>query len=352
MGRRFEHKYHLRVFRTDKLGDLLLSLPALFALRRALPRSTIEFVFDSAYRELLTPLLTEWDISPVEFPSFPLSRRGECDGSLILYLDKREYPTLPRIGSGHVLGVYRHLSSLLYFHQVVFQRRSKGVVSEAQYNLQMASLFVRKITASSSFSDPPPVILPVHATARSAVQKKLLSLGISGFDAFILLHPGMGGSGMTPSFLTYVKMIRSLKANTSKKIVITEGPSQFDKELVSQIEKECSELISVVRGLSLVELSEMLRLSDLVIAPSTGPLHLAHFVGATTFGIFSPLRSQLQSRWAPSGGSGKVMSWSPSVKCPAKRYCLKTDCPYYLCLDTLTPSPSLSAASTLARKSE
>jgi len=55
------------VTRTDRLGDVLMSLPALVALQAALPEVAIDFLVRPQYAELLTPFLREREIRALAF---------------------------------------------------------------------------------------------------------------------------------------------------------------------------------------------------------------------------------------------------------------------------------------------
>jgi ADP-heptose:LPS heptosyltransferase len=115
------------------------------------------------------------------------------------------------------------------------------------------------------------------------------------------------------------------------------GPAPADLQLVEAIVDMRADW-RVLPRVSLAALAEVFRGSGLVVAPSTGPLHLAHYVGAPTLGIYSPVRSHQPRRWAPWGGMGKSSVLSPGVKCPAKRDCLGKRCPNYYCVDKLAES--------------
>jgi len=90
--------------------------------------------------------------------------------------------------------------------------------------------------------------------------------------------------------------------------------------------------LKVISGLKLPELAEFFRLCNLVIAPSTGPLHLASWVGTQTVGLFSPVKSQHPNRWAPWGGAKPSQVLLPQVDCPADRDCLGEKCRYFNCM--------------------
>jgi ADP-heptose:LPS heptosyltransferase len=114
------------------------------------------------------------------------------------------------------------------------------------------------------------------------------------------------------------------------RIVLSEGPAERDRALVAALRPW-----PVIRGLDLAALGEVFRGASLVVAPSTGPLHLAHFVGTATLGIYSPVRTQRARRWAPWGGAGRSLIWAPDVDCPGMRDCRGAKCEHFSCLEVM-----------------
>jgi heptosyltransferase I len=101
----------------------------------------------------------------------------------------------------------------------------------------------------------------------------------------------------------------------SKKINVyfTKGSHPIDKEYIDKIQNKYPE-IKILENLSLETLLDIYKNSKLVIAPSTGPLHLAHYSGTRTLGFYPPILHQSAKRWAPYGGAGEsFISTPPSM---------------------------------------
>jgi ADP-heptose:LPS heptosyltransferase len=160
----------------------------------------------------------------------------------------------------------------------------------------------------------------------------LVHLGIDPLSEFIAVHPGMGGSAINLSARQYVSLVSAIENKTSLPVVVSIGPTQTDQKLgrdMGQLRKGTR----FIQGLSLPGLKEFFRKAKTVIAPSTGPLHLAHLVGTPTIGIYSPVKSQHATRWRPYGGIAPSEVIYPEVSCPGKRECMGTKCPKFFCMD-------------------
>jgi ADP-heptose:LPS heptosyltransferase len=108
----------------------------------------------------------------------------------------------------------------------------------------------------------------------------------------------------------------------------------------SQNEKNVCWLVGKLNGL---ELLAVLGRAKAVIAPSTGVAHLAAACGVKTIGLYSPIKVQAATRWAPRGPYSQTLS--PNVSCPSKFKCLKESCAYYSCLTKIKPSDVVEALS-------
>jgi ADP-heptose:LPS heptosyltransferase len=53
--------------------------------------------------------------------------------------------------------------------------------------------------------------------------------------------------------------------------------------------------------LSLLELMQLIKHSNALLANSTGPLHLAGILGTAALGLYSPCQGLNPERWAPLG---------------------------------------------------
>ena len=112
----------------------------------------------------------------------------------------------------------------------------------------------------------------------------------------------------------------------------TTADSEYLDQILSRFEGK-DFFLSLQGKVNSFELLSLLSSSAGILAPSTGVLHLAASLGVPSFGIFSPIKVQHPTRWAPRGQVTKT--YLPTVQCPAKHHCLKEKCPHFNCMDTL-----------------
>jgi ADP-heptose:LPS heptosyltransferase len=222
------------------------------------------------------------------------------------------------------------------------QRRARAEFNEAEYNLDLARIALQRLRLEAPQSAPPPIRLPENREAAAQAAEILSRLGIRPGERFVVVHPGMGGSALNLNAEGYLKAIGQLERAGSARVVLSLGPSAHDRDLGDALRRARPDL-AVVEGFSLSVLAEIFRRAGKVVAPSTGPLHLAHYVGATTLGIYSPVRAHSPKRWEPWGGAGRSLIWVPDAPCAAARICLGAKCRSFNCMEIMAggglPSP-------------
>lgn len=330
----------LLITRTDRLGDVLMSLHSVRRVRQNCPEAKIHFLIKNELASMLSPLLDEWNVQAC----FSVDNPSEYDGALCLFEEPSVLSSLKAANVPVRVGNFSKFSAFLKLTHGIRQNRGQGAMSEGEYNLALARLFLNTLGAPSAYSAEP-LVLPVNATASSEAQLALQKIGINQEEPFWVAHPGMGGSALNLGVEAYVALLSRFALEAKGQLVLTLGPASADLELVESILNINPEW-RVLPRVSLAALGEVFRRSECVVAPSTGPLHLAHYVGTKTLGIYSPVRSHQPARWAPWGGGGQSSVLVPKQACPGKRACVGSKCPSFYCLDKMVasglPSPLLS----------
>jgi len=315
------------VSRTDRLGDVIMALPALNYLREALPTAEIDFYCAEPFRKLLQPFLAARRIrlaTTDDLTGYSAGLFLNTDSRLLF----RAWFRQMRIR----VGVLSRWHSFLWLNSGVRQRRSSAEKNEGQYSLELAQRLVelllgRKTVTKTEYR----VVLDSDPVDEAAAAGRLKLLGVKG--AFIVLHPGTGGTAINVAAKDFVEIARSLEA-TGLPVVLSQGPSPLDAELVSYLIKHYRKL-PVIEGVGLEVLREIFRKARAVVGPSTGPLHLAHAVGTESVGLFAPIRAQSPARWGFWGGKGKSTILVPELDCPGVSRCIGPSCKEYFCMEKM-----------------
>ncbi len=338
------------VARTDRLGDVLLTLPAVKAMRERLPETEIDLFYSADLLDLLSPYLDSIGVGAVPYRQSTLldwTRLLESeayDGALLLHAPLPLALATVRASVAARGGMLSKAWSFVVLNRGVRQKRSLSEKSEGEYNCEAAEAFL----GEGRLPVPQPVYLLGDAASERGAKDLVAKLGVG--DRFAVLHPGMGGSALNLSETQYLELIRSWKTSMELPLVASFGPAERDRALQATL-LAAEPSLKVISGTTLPVLREVFRQASLVLAPSTGPLHLANYVGTPTVGFYSPVLSHRPQRWQPWGGTGESEVFTPPVDCPGKKDCLGTECPLYFCMERFSwTRPVLEAAGRLLAK--
>lgn len=312
------------VIRTDRIGDLILSIPVLRIMKAYDRNLKVGLIASSYAGELLGshPDIDNLYLLKPDYSNFKeILKEVEKESyshSVTLHVDKKAswIPLFAKIPVR--IGPYSKISSFIKFNMGVFQHRSRSEQNEAQYNLDLLKKLGFDYTTYST-----DIIRPTLELDRSPLE------GIN--TPYIVIHPGMGGSALNIPEKTYLSIFEAL----NKKIpaYMTFGPG--DERTYSFFKVNLPEN----RLLSSLKLSDLCRLyanASLFIGPSTGPMHIASALGTKVFAIFSPIQVQSATRWGPWGSTDSVI-FTPEVTCKEKYKC-KTNCKFFNCVSNITSS--------------
>lgn len=317
------------VCRSDKMGDVLLSLPAVALLKRQLPDAEIAFLTQPNLSCLIASYLEELGVrnlkltDPWDEEDWDVFVALFCDFKIALKMVLKRVPF--RVGQ------LSRWWSFLFFNRGLRQRRSEALNGEGVYSLQLAEQIFRD-TKKSEKALSQSVELPLEPPSVARASQYLQQIGLMPDTAFLVLHPGMAGSALNLSASQYAEVIKKIREKMT--VLLSVGPLPSDRKLADSLSLLIPD-IKKIEGLDLSTLKEIFRKSRCVVAPSTGPLHLAHLVGVPTIGIYSPVKSHHPRRWAPWGGKIPPVILYPGVTCPGKTKCLGDSCPEFDCMNKL-----------------
>jgi ADP-heptose:LPS heptosyltransferase len=297
----------IAVIRTDRIGDLVLTLPMFGVLRRQVPRAELHLVC----REYAAPAAAGVDtVDQVHL----VDREP---GGLRALLVERQFDAafLPRgrpaeawdavragvslrVGSG-----YRWYS-FLYNHRV-YDHRSQARFHEAEYNTRLVA---------SVLGEPVETLLQRPSLDRAAVARVgavLTDLRVPDGARILVLHPGTGGSTREWPARCFGEMATRLLEGGRVDIALVTGTGGETGACRAVVE-ECAAARSLCGALSLPEMMALVARASLLVANSTGVLHLAAALGTPVVGLYPATpRSLSPQRWRPWTDRAVVLTPPP-----------------------------------------
>ncbi len=294
-GPRVEDVRRLLVCRDDRLGDVVLTLPAVRALRRTYPRAWIGLLVRPAVADLAR-IATDVDevvVDPGTRPGLSRVLAGfRPDATAMIGRGFRTAWAAFRLGLPNRVGTgHRSYSGL--FHRRVDEHRRRAGRHEVEYGLS----FAHRLGA-----DPGPAEFPLAIPDRidEACGHWLDLHGVE--PPFVVLHPGSGHSCPSWSVAHHVQLA-ALLVGQGTRVVFSVGPD--DAEVESLLDREPSGIRRLPRfSGSIPALAAVLRRASAVAASSTGPVHLAAALEVPTLAFHAPWRSCGVERWGPYADNG------------------------------------------------
>ncbi|MCX7984668.1 MAG: glycosyltransferase family 9 protein [Bacteroidetes bacterium] len=317
---------HILIVRTDRVGDLVLTLPMIDSVKETYPQAHVSMLVQSYTKNLVendqnvTSVLTYDGFKNIgSFCSFVRTLKEKNFTAAVVAYPRflvalaLWYARVPvRVGTG-----YRWYSFL--FNRKVYEHRKRVQKHEAEYNLSLLQAIGCQM---------PEVLRCVLKLTEEEERKGAIvreSLGIRSQEVLIVLHPGSGGSARDWKKERFGELARVL---LQRKYRVVISGTEREKELVSYVAQHAgAECLQFISTLSLREFAAFLKTAQCVVANSTGPLHLAAAVGTPVVGFYPPVKVMSPVRWGPLTLKKRIFVPDPSrcSRCNG-RMCRGNDC--------------------------
>ncbi len=333
---------HILVVRTDRIGDVILTLPIVTELRAQFPAANVSLLLREYTRGLAdtqrgVDAVLIYDCGGKVKPFFEMLgelRRARIDAVVVAYPRFRIALLLWLAGISVRVGTaYRWYSFL--FNARVYEHRKTVTKHEAEYNLSLLHAL-----GCNVFS-PPHVELVLTTEDVRVAEETQKTLSITNADRVVILHPGSGGSARNwkPEQFSALAVLLAAKG---LRVIVT--GSEAERTLVESIVKHSNGAASsFISTLRLREFAAFIKTAKIFIANSTGPLHLAAVVGTPVIGFYPPLKVMSPKRWGPLTEK-KVIFVPDPAKCSR---CNGGDCRGNTCMDQILPEQVAGAAENL-----
>lgn len=337
------------VARRTRLGDMVVFLPLLRALRALHPEARIDLAVqpgaEAVARELVGLDGPVDAIEALDFLSAP-SRRAQLRGAWRLCA--RGYDLLVT-GAGYstlreatLCGAPRWIA--LDDGHPLQQRATRRVrLDPSRHEAANHLALAEALGATILGPDRCPRVEAPGAERGRAVRE---ALGIPPDAGLVVVHPGAQKPSRRWPAGRYGRVISALlERDPECRIVISAGPDEGDlagRVRAAVADPAASRCVSAAGRTDLGELIALLGEADFVVCGDTGVLHLARALGRPLLALLGP---ENEGRWGPHpGGLAPAVSLRHEVPCaPCKRW----DCGPHYCLDRLRPEEVIEAARAL-----
>jgi ADP-heptose:LPS heptosyltransferase len=286
--------------RPDHLGDVLLTLPAVMALRSALPDATISYLVADSVASIprhcpavdmtLTvpfPSLSSWpdvpgwaDVVSAVAPTL----RGRFDLAILPRLDDHVSGALVAAADVPIrLGYNSPLTRPYLTHALPLPGRRH--VASTTADLARAATEILGTSTSTDTGEAPCFVPTDQDEAEAAAV--LGSLPLAGESGPFVLHPGSGWpiKNWLPSRWGQVAAAIAVRYRVAP--LVTGGPGE-GALVRAVVDASGGRARGLAGRLSIGGLAALFRRAHVVIATDGGPLHLAAMLGTPVVGLYGP----------------------------------------------------------------
>jgi len=329
-----ERPKRILLFRTDRLGDVVLTSPAATILHRHFPGTHVT-VMARTYTEEILRLHCHVDEVLSYEPQgrhrgrsglrelVHLLRQGRYDATIFFYPRPRLalaawLARIPlRIGTR-----YKWYSAL--FNCRLPQRRKHGGRHELEYNLELLRPLVGEVPQKAPFA------FEIPAGLRTWRREWLQQHGIA--SDYAILHTGSGGSAPNLNAAQYRLVASTLLEHSPLQLLLTGTAAEHADTEALRIALASDRVQNVAGATTPARLAALLEDARLFVSSSTGPLHLANAFGVPVVAFYCPSPPCSPRRWGPYG----QLEWVRTPDVIPCGHCNPQRCVHGNCLETLT----------------
>lgn len=330
------------IIRTDRIGDVVLTLPMAKFIKEKYPEAHVTFLVRD-YTAILPELHKFTDnvlTLPIKNGSLNFSeliaiiRTGKFDAAIIVHpkflisLAVFFARIKQRIGSG-----YRWYSFL--FTDKIYEHRKTGEKHELEYNLNLLTpLGIDKIKKESVSFD-----IQTSSKSEQRIRQLFDELNINWDKKTIIIHPGSGGSSIDLPISKFIDLTKKLAHELDCSVLVTgskEEKETCEKFMVNQ------KTYNLAGELNLNDLVTLISKCNILIANSTGPIHIAAAFNKNIIGFYPKINECSVERWGPY--TNKRIIFSPTINCSN---CTRKQCEQLNCMDSINVDQVFENASQL-----
>jgi lipopolysaccharide heptosyltransferase II len=337
---------NILAIRLDNLGDVLMTTPAIAALKAAVPGRRVTLLASSIGAEAAAYIPGLDGVMRYDAPWMKSVPRAGAhfEGAMIRHLAAGRFDAaivftvctqspLPAATLAYLAGIPLRLARCrenpyrLLTHWLPEDDGSGFATHEVE----------RQLALAAAAGAPPAqrrLQFAVPAEARATAEAALDAAGVDGDAPWLVLHPGASAPSRRYPPELFARAAQLLAQRHGARVVVTGDVSE--RPLAQGIAAMVPGAVSLAGRLALAELAALIERAPVLLVNNTGPAHLAAAVGTPVVALYA-LTNPQHTPWAVPH---RVLSHD--VPC---RNCLKSVCPegHHHCLVRVAPETVAAA---------
>jgi len=322
---------NLLIVRTDRIGDVILSLPLAGIVKKYYPECKVTFLVKNYTKELVENhpyidniLTLKEEVGKVNIKeNVKEIKKYNFDSSIIVYPTFATAFIIFLSGINHRIGTgYRWYSFL--FNEKVYEHRKYAERHELEFNVNL----LRKFNINGNIT-PASIRFNLYINPESdkKVKQDLREKNVDPAKPIIIFHPGSLGSSIDLPIERFIELVQLVNDRTGFQISIT--GSSNEKELCEKLVLN-KRIKNFAGKFSLSELKSIISLSDIFVSNSTGPIHISAALNKYTIGFYPKILACSAKRWGPY--TEKAIIFTPETNC---ENCDREQCNNLNCMSSI-----------------
>lgn len=328
----FEPK-NLLIVRTDRIGDLVLTLPMAGIVKKHFPGTNVSFLIRDYTKDIAGAnsnidtvlVLKEKKGKTSIWDNVRLLREHKFDSCVVVHPTFRLSLIMLLSGIPFRIGTGYRWYSFLFNHKT-FEHRKDARRHELEYNVNLLRhLGINEALSVKNASFD----IRVNPLDGQKIEQLLSKNGVNFSNPVIIIHPGSGGSAVDWPISRFRELLEMLVRDLKCNVIIT--GSQSERKICQEL-SEGTPALNMAGAVDLKALMALISLADFMIANSTGPIHLAAALGKNVVGFYPRITAMSPERWGPY--TEKRMVFSPEINCTN---CTREQCERLNCMAAIKP---------------
>jgi heptosyltransferase I len=312
---------NILVVRLGALGDVVHTIPAVTALRRAFPDARIDWLVDAKHRSIVdlvsvldevialeSSSLNAWRIAIGELRQTPYDVAIDFQGLLKSAVLARASGAA-RVAGFSIWHLREKTARVFYTDPAPACRAEEGLAANAGHVIRHNLRLLRALGIDDDRITFP--LAPVDSAAVATVRAT-----VDGDGSFALINPGAAWPnkrwpperfGEVAAFLRDVRQLPS---------VVLWGPGE--NALAQAVVDASAGAARLCPATNVTDILALCRSAALMVSGDTGPLHIASAAGTPTVSIFGPTDPERNGPWA---AADVTVSRFASCRCHYRRRC-------------------------------
>jgi lipopolysaccharide heptosyltransferase II len=337
--------------RLDNLGDVLVTTPAMHAVRQSLPDAELTLLASPVGAQVgrLNPDLDNVIVydAPWMDPWSQLPQQPEREQALIAQIAERRF-------DGAIIFTSYHQSALpaayLCYLAAIPLRAAASIdgpgsllTTRHKHPERMMHEVERGLDlvgALGMTTDETDLVLAVPDAARDELSSMLATRAVDPQKPLVVIHPGCSMPARTYPWEMYADVADELIEQLDVSVVLT--GAEAERELVERVQARMTRhAVAVAGDLSFPAFCGLIETADLTITNNTGPMHISATLKTPVIALFALTNPPEQ--WGP--WHVRYRQLYHDVPC---RICYQRSCPYgHECLRLISPSMVVDAAAEM-----